>query len=229
MGTSSMRKGLSRGRGRPRGRYFASADLRRLEYIALVSIKYDIDSEKFLNCFVKAWKHQKSKCKNLLIECRMKTRDSARFLITHNSEVVAQFSIPKRFLEDTSPIKELIRIRASKVTTQERDKMKPIRIGELKAGMKRINLEARVVEIPEPRSVYTRLGYSVKVANAIIADETGSILLPLWNEQIGRVSEGDFIRIRNASVVTFRGQNQLRINRGGQLHVVKEGEEEDNA
>ena len=93
-----MRKGLSRGRGRPRGRYLsARAGFRLLEYLARLSIKYDIDSKKFLNSFVDAWNHQRSQCKNLLIECRGETRDSVVFLITHNSEVVAQFSMPKRF------------------------------------------------------------------------------------------------------------------------------------
>jgi len=43
----------------------------------------------------------------------------------------------------------------------------------------------------------------------------------LWNQQIDTVSVGDTIQIENARVVTFRGERQLRIGRGGQLSVIE--------
>jgi len=42
-----MRMKVSRQRGRPRGRYHALADFRLLEYLALISMKYGIDSNDF--------------------------------------------------------------------------------------------------------------------------------------------------------------------------------------
>ena len=66
-------------------------------------MKYGIDSEKFFDSFVEAERHQESTCESLLIECREKTRDNAVFLITSSSKVVAQFSVPKRILEETAP------------------------------------------------------------------------------------------------------------------------------
>ena len=218
-----MRKRISRGRGRPRGKYRALADLRILESLALISMKYGIDSEKFFESFVEAWKNQKSTCESLLIECRKKTRDNAVFLITNSFKVVAQFPIPKCILEETSPLKEFARARASRRTILERAKVKHPRIGDLKTGMNRINLKARVLEIPKPRSVITRFGGFATVTNASIADETGIIQLPLWNKQIDAVSVGDLIRVENARVVTFRGERQLRVSRGGQLSVVEKG------
>jgi len=110
---------------------------------------------------------------------------------------------------------------ASRRTIPERIKVEHPRIGDLKSGMKRINLKARVLEVPKPRSVFTRFGRFAMVTNASIADETGSIQLPLWNRQIDTVSEGDTIRVENAHVVTFRGERQLRIGRGGQLSVIE--------
>jgi ssDNA-binding replication factor A large subunit len=82
-------------------------------------------------------------------------------------------------------------------------------------------LKARILEIPRPRSVITRFGGFAMVTNASIADETGSIQLPLWNKQIDTVSVGDTIRVENARVVTFRGERQLRVGRGGQLSVIE--------
>jgi len=211
----------SRGRGRPRGKYRSSADFKLLEYLVLISMKYGIDSEKFFESFVEAWKHQESTCESLSIECRKKTRDNAVFLITNGFRVVAQFPIPKHILEETSPLKMFARTMALGRTTPKRIKIEHPRIEDLKFGMNRINLEARVIEIPKPRSVFTRFGNFATVTNVRVSDETGIIQLPLWNNQIDTVSVGDTIRVENARVVTFRGERQLRVGRGGQLSVIE--------
>jgi signal recognition particle subunit SEC65 len=216
-----VRKKISRGRGRPRGKYRSSADSRFLESLVLISMKYGIDLEKFFESFVEAWKRQQSTCESLLIECRKKTRDNAVFLITNSSKVVAQFPIPKHILEETSPLKMFAHTRALGRTTPKRIKIEHPRIEDLKSGMNRINLEARVLEVPKPRSVFTRFGTFAMVTNASIADETGIIQLPLWNNQIDIFSVGDTIRVENARVVTFRGERQLRVGRGGQLSVIE--------
>jgi hypothetical protein len=216
-----MRMKVSRGRGRPRGKYRAPADFRLLQYLALISMKYGIDQDDFFNSFVEAWKHQQSTCKSLLIECRKRTRNYAVFLITNSCKVVAQFSISKHILEEINPLKEFAYAKASRRTILERAKVKHLRIGDLKSGMNRINLKVRILEIPKPRSVITRFGGSATVTNASIADETGIIQLPLWNKQIDAVSVGDLIQVENARVVTFRGERQLRISRGGHLNVVE--------
>ena len=216
-----MRKRVSRGRGRPRGKYRSLADRRILEFLALISMKYGIDSDDFFDGFVEAWKHQKSTRESLLIECRRKTRDDAIFLITNSLEVVAQFPIPKYILEKRNPLKEFAYAKALRRTTVKRVRLKHPHIGDLKCGMKQINLKARILEIPEPRSVITRFGNFATVTNASIADETGVIQLPLWNKQVDAVSVGDLIRVENAHVATFRGERQLRVGRSGQLSVIE--------
>jgi len=215
-----MRMKVSRGRGRPRGKYCSAADFRFLQYLALISMKYGIDSNDLFDSFVKAWQRQESTCESLSIKCRKKTRDYAVFLITNSFKVVAQFPIPKHILEEPSPFKEFTRAKSSRRTILERAKVEHLRIGDLKSGMNQINLKARVLEIPKPRSVITRFGGFAKVTNASIADETGTIQLPLWNKQIGAVSVGDLIRVENARVVTFKGERQLRVSRSGQLTIV---------
>ncbi|MFB0501615.1 MAG: OB-fold nucleic acid binding domain-containing protein [Candidatus Bathyarchaeia archaeon] len=211
---------VSRGRGRPRGKYRSSADFRLLEYLALLSIKYEIDSNKFFKSFVEAWECQESACGSLSIECRKRTRDYTVFLITNSCEVVAQFSIPKHILEEASPLKEFACTDALRRVI-EKAKAKHLRIRDLKSGMKQINLKAKVIEIPEPRSVVTRFGEFATVTNASITDETGIIQLALWNNQIDAISVGDLVQVENARVVKFRGERQLRVSRGGQLSVVE--------
>jgi len=100
-----MQKKMSRERGRPIGRYHNLADFKALEYLSLLSLKYGIESNDFLNKFIEAWNHQESTCESLSINCCKQTLGSAVFLITKGVKVVAQFPIPKNILKETNPFK----------------------------------------------------------------------------------------------------------------------------
>jgi replication factor A1 len=218
-----VRIAMSRGRGRPRGKYRSAADSKLLEYLTLLSMKHGIDSEELFSSLVEASKGQPSSCNGLLIECRTQTRDCAVFLITNSCEVIAQFSMSTRILEEGHPLKEFAYAETLMPRRRilSKAKVSNPQIGNLRSGMKGINLKGEVLEVPKPRSVITRFGGFATVANASISDETGSIRLPLWNEQIEMVSVGDLVHVENAHVVTFRGERQLRISRGGELNVIK--------
>ena len=216
-----MRIKESRERGRPRGRYHKLADFKALEYLALISMKYGIDSNALFNKFVEAWECQKSTCEKLLIECRKKTQDNAVFLIIKGVKVVAQFSIPKYILEETNPLEKYVSRKTAMKKIPRQVNIENPQIRDLKFGMNRIKLKAKIIEIPKPKAVFSRFGELNMVTNAKITDETGIIQIPLWNQQIDTVALGDIIQVENARVVTFRGERQLRIGRGGQLSVIQ--------
>jgi len=216
-----MRNKVWAARGRPLGRYHSYADIRLLEYLAKISMKHGIDSDEFFNSFLDASQHQESKCGKLAIECRMRTRDYAIFLITSGPKVVAQFSMPERVLEGNNPIKEFTRTMAPVKNSALEPKLNHHQIKDLRAGMRRINIKARVLEVSQPRLITTRFGSYANVANALITDETGTIQLPLWNKQIGEISVGDLIQVENANVIVFRGVRQLKVSKSGKLNVIK--------
>jgi len=58
-----------------------------------------------------------------------------------------------------------------------------LKINEIKLGMSAVSTEGKVVAKSEPRSVRTRFG-SRSVADAELEDETGTIKLSLWEQQI---------------------------------------------
>jgi replication factor A1 len=94
-------------------------------------------------------------------------------------------------------------------------------IKDLRNGMKRVEVQARVVEKGNPRQVMSRFkDESYTVADAVVADDTGSIKLTLWNEQIGQVNQGDNIKIENGYVTSFKGETQLNIGKYGKLTVL---------
>jgi replication factor A1 len=194
------------------------------EYLAFLSVKYEVDPDKLFHALISAGEDQKSRCGDVSIECRGKTKEKDIFLIVKGSKVVAQFPISKEFLlERGNPIRNFMKtamVRRHLVKKNEGSRCFSIR--DLRTGMRQVSLKAKVLEIPRPRVVFTRFGNYVSVANVLIADETGRIRLCLWNEQIDSISVGDTIQIENARTSTFRGEKQVSIGKNGTLSNIED-------
>lgn len=86
--------------------------------------------------------------------------------------------------------------------------------------MKRVSVEGKVVEKGDAREVKSRYkDETYRIVDAVIADETGSIKLTLWNEQIEQVNVGDNIKIENGYVTSFKGEAQLNVGKFGKMTV----------
>lgn len=193
------------------------------EYLAFLSIKYEVDADELFYALISAVENQKSRCENLSIECRGKTQDKAVFLIMKDSRVVAQFPIFMEFLlKRDNPMKGFMKTdRILRHIAKKNKESDSFLIRDLRAGMRQVNLRARVLEIPRSKLVFTRFGNYASVANALIADETGTVRLCLWNEQINAIAIGDTIELQNARMSTFRGERQLSVGKKGTLSSVK--------
>jgi len=194
------------------------------EYLAFLSAKYEVDPDRLFYALVLAEESKKSVCGDLSIEWRGETREKVMFLILTKSKVVAQLSVFKEFLlEKGHPIRDFMETdKIRRFITKRARQSSGLQIRDLRSGMAQVCLKAKVLEIPKPSLVYTRYGNYASVANALIADETGTIRLCLWNEQIQSISTGDTIQIENARASTFKGQRQLNIGRKGFLSSVAE-------
>jgi replication factor A1 len=191
------------------------------EYLAFLSVKYEVNPEEFLYALRLAEEHKESRCDELSIQCRGKIKNNFIFLIKRESEVVAQFPISEEFLFNESnnlrnfmDAKEIRRYIARKARTATANTIK-----DLQTGMRHVNLKAKILEVAEPKHVFTRYGNHASVAKASIADETGTIKLCLWNGQIGSVSAGDTVKIENARVFAFKGERQMSLEKTGTLNV----------
>jgi replication factor A1 len=193
------------------------------EYLAFLSLKYGVDPDRLFYAIISAGEKGKSSCGSLSVECRGKQKNKIILLITKGEKVVAQFPIPQEFvLEKNNPIKDIRKTNLFRRYPLTKDgKPHSFQIGDLRVGMKKVNVKAKVLEIAKPTLVFTRFGNYASVANALIADETGTIKLCLWNEQIDSVSIGDTVQIENASTSAFRGERQLRIGRKGTLRNIE--------
>ena len=192
-----------------------------MEYLAFLSIKNGMYLSEIYQALVVAREKQKTTCKDLTVEYRGSVKREAIFLITKGPTMIGQFRVAEELLRktdicfeswlDTDKIRKQLNRRTPKMAVMVQD---------MRHGMKKVNLEAKVIETPEASIVQTRYGNSAKLTNAMVADETGKIKLCLWNEQADQIAVGDTVQIKDASVATFKGERQLRLGKNGTITVM---------
>jgi replication factor A1 len=91
------------------------------------------------------------------------------------------------------------------------------KIKDLTPQSKRVDVLAKCLEVSEPKDIPGKFGNSRKVAEATIADETGAIVLSLWDAQIGTVANEDVLEIKNGYVSLVRGHMRLNVGKYGTL------------
>ena len=95
---------------------------------------------------------------------------------------------------------------------------KALSISELRDGMNGVVIEGKVTGKGSPRQARSKKrGEMLTVANATLEDESGSVVLVLWNEQVDHVSAGDRVRVENGYIGSYQGTLQLTIGKFGKL------------
>lgn len=95
-----------------------------------------------------------------------------------------------------------------------------MKISDLTPGTGSVDLEAEIVGIDEPREI-NKMGRTLRVTNATIRDDSGTMTLVLWNDNIDKIKEGDKIAIKNAYVNTWQDKPQLTLGKFGSMEVVE--------
>lgn len=90
------------------------------------------------------------------------------------------------------------------------------RVADLRPDSRNVNLLVRVLRVGAPQRIPDRVGGGPDklVAEAFVGDETGNVLLSLWNDEIGSVRAGDSIQITGAYVRLVRGRIRVCLPRG---------------
>jgi len=93
------------------------------------------------------------------------------------------------------------------------------KIAELKAGQGSVSADVEVISIEEPRS-FEKFGKQLKVANAMVKDDSGEIKMSFWNQDIDKIQPGIKIRITNGYVSEFKGEKQLTTGKFGKFEAI---------
>ncbi|WEU40000.1 MAG: hypothetical protein OdinLCB4_005890 [Candidatus Odinarchaeum yellowstonii] len=97
-----------------------------------------------------------------------------------------------------------------------------ITVEELKPNSKNVNLKVKVVSKTEPREVVSKIsGETLRVAEALVGDETASILLTLWNDDIDNLQDGKIYQINNGYVTLFKGSMRLNTGKYGSIEEIE--------
>ncbi len=95
---------------------------------------------------------------------------------------------------------------------------KPLtKVRDLTPNSKQVNVLAKVINVGEPKEVMGKFGDPRKVCEAVVGDDTATIILSLWNEQIGTIAKDEVILVDNGYVSLVRGHMRLNVGRYGNL------------
>ena len=89
------------------------------------------------------------------------------------------------------------------------------KIKDLTPESKQVNVLAKVVGLSEEREITSRFGEARKLVEATVGDETGTVLLTLWNDQIGQAVKDETVLIDNGYVSLVRGHIRLNVGKYG--------------
>ena len=93
---------------------------------------------------------------------------------------------------------------------------------DLQPGQGKVDVIVVVTEKSEPRT-FNKFGKEGRVASSKVQDDSGSMTLTLWNDDIDKVDVGDKIHISNGYVGEWQGEPQLSTGKFGKLELLEKG------
>lgn len=91
------------------------------------------------------------------------------------------------------------------------------KVKDLTPQSNRVNVLVKVMGVGESKEIPSKFGEARRVAEARVGDETGTILLSLWQDQIGTVAEGDVLSIENGYISLVQGHMRLNVGKYGKM------------
>lgn len=86
-------------------------------------------------------------------------------------------------------------------------------IRDLKPGMNGVNIDVEVADVGEARTVVSR-GVEREILELKVKDETGDIMLVLWDDMIiDDLKAGDKLKIENGFVSSYQGVWRINVGR----------------
>ena len=96
-----------------------------------------------------------------------------------------------------------------------------MKVSELRPRSRNVNINVKVLEKGEVREVESRRdGSSHRVSESKVGDETGVVLLTLWDDSIDKLEEGRTYQIKNAYTTLFKGNIRLNIGKYGNFEEI---------
>jgi len=104
-----------------------------------------------------------------------------------------------------------------------------VKIKDLTPKSRRVNMVFKVVGVEDIKNVRSRKDRTQHAfAEALVGDDTGTVILTLWDEYLEKVQKGKTYQLINGYVTLFKGTIRLNIGKYGELTEVEDMEAEVN-
>ena len=91
-------------------------------------------------------------------------------------------------------------------------------IATLEPGMKSVKITFKVISTSDERSIdSSRADGSHRVLDAVVGDSTATVQMPIWNETIDSVREGETYILSNGYTGLFKGSLRLHLGKFGSI------------
>lgn len=96
-------------------------------------------------------------------------------------------------------------------------------IAELTPQSRHVDVKVHVIEKGPAKEVVSRKdGSTYKVAEILVGDPSGCILMSAWNDDITVIEEGKNYFIQNGYINVFKSSMRLNLGRNGQIEKIDE-------
>jgi replication factor A1 len=99
-----------------------------------------------------------------------------------------------------------------------------LKINDLKADMRNVDIRFRVIEKGEIKEITNREGKTLNLSEVEVGDETGRIYLTLWDDGIELLEIEDVGEVQNGFIKVIRGELRLNIGKYGKLAKIDDKE-----
>lgn len=100
-----------------------------------------------------------------------------------------------------------------------------LKVKDLKPYSKWFTITVKILKMNDEKTVFSRKdGNQHRVAEALVGDETGTVILSIWDDDIERARElvGSTVTIRNGFTTVYKGSLRLTLSRFSILERAEE-------
>lgn len=96
-----------------------------------------------------------------------------------------------------------------------------MKVESLKPSFRNVNLLVKITSIGSSRTLLSRRDRREHtVADVLVGDETASVLMTLWDDQIEWFKVGDVVEIKNGYTMLYKGSLRMNVGRSGSIKKI---------
>lgn len=102
------------------------------------------------------------------------------------------------------------------------------KIADLEVGLQDISIAGRIMHISNVKAFTTKKGKEGKVANLMIADNTGEMRVVLWTENmklLKKISEGDIVKVNNVEIKEGYRSEEAHLQNRSTMEILDESKD----